>query len=84
MNKLTRRVAAAVSSVAVAGVAVLGTGSTAWAATSASAHVQHPAVSVNAGDYRWDHGVGYLIELGFSWDEIYGWQHDGQDEITVR
>ncbi|MFC9634425.1 hypothetical protein ACFTY8_35510 [Streptomyces mirabilis] len=84
MNKLTRRVAAAVSSVAVAGVAVLGTGSTAWAATSASAHVQHPAVSVNADDHRWDHGVGYLIALGFSWDEIYGWHHDGQDEITVR
>ncbi|KPI00824.1 hypothetical protein ACFZDP_44450 [Streptomyces mirabilis] len=84
MNKLTRRVAVAASSVAVAGVAVLGAGGTASAATSASAHVQHPAVSVSADDYRWDHGVGYLIELGYSWDEIHGWRHDCRDEISGR
>ncbi|MGW1504391.1 hypothetical protein ACWCQW_38870 [Streptomyces mirabilis] len=82
MNKLTRRVAVAAFSVAVAGAAVLGAGGTASAATSASAHVQHPAVS--ADDYRWDHGVGYLIELGYSWDEIHGWHHDCRDEISGR
>ncbi|MER7693250.1 hypothetical protein [Streptomyces sp. NPDC097610] len=84
MNKLARRVAVAASSVAVAGIAVLGAGGTASAATSVSAHVQHPAVSVNAGDYRWDHGVGYLLELGYSWDEIHGWRHDGRGEIGGR
>ncbi|SFG94129.1 hypothetical protein [Streptomyces mirabilis] len=84
MKKLTRRVAVTAFSVAVASAAVLGAGGTASAATSASAHVQGPAVSVNAGDYRWDHGVGYLVELGYSWDEIRGWCHDGQVEISVR
>ncbi|MCX4459203.1 hypothetical protein OG585_41335 [Streptomyces sp. NBC_01340] len=39
-------------------------------------------MSVNAGDYRWDHGVGYLLELGYSWDEIHGWHRDGRDEIS--
>ncbi|MEU1036408.1 hypothetical protein ABZ402_48925 [Streptomyces mirabilis] len=84
MNKLTRRVAVTASSVAVASAAVLGAGGTASAAPSASAHVQRPAVSVNAGDHRWDHGVGYLLELGYSWDEIRGWCHDVQVEISVR
>ncbi|MGW8684618.1 hypothetical protein ACWGNN_26825 [Streptomyces sp. NPDC055817] len=85
MNKLTRRIAVTASSVAVAGVAVLGAGGTASAATSASAHVQRPAVSVNADDYRWDHGVGYLLFVqGYSWDEIRGWDHDGRDEISGR
>lgn len=59
-------------------------GGTASAAPSVSAHVQRPAVSVNAGDHRWDHGVGYLLELGYSWDEIRGWCHDVQVEISVR
>ncbi|MGW1759718.1 hypothetical protein [Streptomyces mirabilis] len=84
MKKLTRHVAVTAFSVAVVGVAVLGAGGTASASTSASAHVQRPAVSANAGDYRWDHGVGYLLELGYSWDEIRGWCHDGQVEISVR
>jgi hypothetical protein len=84
MKKLTRRVAVTAFSVAVAGVAVLGAGGTASAATSASAHVQRPALSVNAGDYRWDHGVSYLLELGYSWDEIHGWHHDGPDGIGGR
>lgn len=84
MKKLTRRVAVAAFSVSVAGVAVLGAGGTASAATSVSAHVQRPAFSVNAGDYRWDHGVGYLLELGYSRDEIHGWHHDGRDEISGR
>ncbi|MFH8735898.1 hypothetical protein [Streptomyces sp. NPDC017964] len=85
MNKLTRRIAVTATSVAVAGVAVLGAGGTASAATSASAHVQRPAVSVNADDYRWDHGVGYLLFVqGYSWDEIRGWHLDGRDEISGR
>ncbi|MEU9289246.1 hypothetical protein AB0D57_32405 [Streptomyces sp. NPDC048275] len=82
MKKPTRRVAITAFSVAVAGVAVLGAGGTASAATSASEHVQRPAFSVNVDDYRWDHGVGYLLELGYSWDEIHGWHHDGRDEIS--
>jgi hypothetical protein len=85
MNKLTRRIAVTACSVAVAGVAVLGAGGTASAATSASAHVQRPAVSVDAGDYRWDHGVGYLLfAQGYSWDQIRGWDHDDRDEISGR
>ncbi|MEV6653415.1 hypothetical protein [Streptomyces sp. NPDC051219] len=83
MKRLTRRVAVTASSVAVAGAAVLGAGGTASAATSASAHVP-PAVSVDAGAYRWDHGVGYLLEQGYSWDGIRGWHHDGRDEIDGR
>ncbi|MGW2965144.1 hypothetical protein ACWDGI_42795 [Streptomyces sp. NPDC001220] len=84
MKKLTRRVAVTACSVAVASAAVLGAGGTASAATSASAHVQPPAVGVAVGDYRWDHGVGYLLELGYSWDEIHGWRYDGPDEISGR
>ncbi|MFJ9968099.1 hypothetical protein [Streptomyces avermitilis] len=84
MKKLTGRVAVTAFSVAVASVAVFGAGGTASAATSASAHVQRPAVSVDAGDYRWDHGVGHLLELGYSWDEIRGWHHDGRVGISGR
>ncbi|MCX4515300.1 hypothetical protein OHA27_34280 [Streptomyces sp. NBC_01619] len=83
MKKLTRRVAITAASVAVAGVAVFGAGGTASAATSASAHVERPVVI--ADDYRWDHGVGYLLfELGYSWDEIRGWHDYGWDEISGR
>ncbi|MFF4963213.1 hypothetical protein ACFY2Z_40805, partial [Streptomyces sp. NPDC001222] len=67
MKKLTKRIAVAVSSVAVAGVAVVGAGGTASAATPASVHAQRSA-EVNPADYRWDHGVGYLIEQGYCWD----------------
>ncbi|MEU0397109.1 hypothetical protein ABZ208_30905 [Streptomyces sp. NPDC006208] len=84
MKKLTRRVAVTAFSVAVAGVAVLGAGSGASAGTSASAPVQRPAVGVNADDYRWDHGVGYLLEQGYSWDEIRGRHHDGRAETGSR
>ncbi|WP_393086515.1 hypothetical protein [Streptomyces sp. LN704] len=82
MKKLTRHVAVTAFSVAVAGVAVLGAGGTASAATSASAHIHRPAAGVTARDYRWDHGVGYLLELGYSWDEIHGWHNDGRGEIS--
>ncbi|MFE2738810.1 hypothetical protein [Streptomyces sp. NPDC059349] len=75
MKKLTRRIAVAVSSVAVAGVAVLGAGGTASAGTSASAHVQRPAVSVNADDYRWDHGVSYLYRWDHGVSYLYRWDH---------
>ncbi|MFD5540866.1 hypothetical protein ACFWIJ_24365 [Streptomyces sp. NPDC127079] len=80
MKKLTRRIAAAVSSVAVASVAVVGAGGTASAATPASVHVQRSAVGTDAADYRWDHGVGYLIEQGYCWDANRGWHHD--DRVT--
>ncbi|MEW2306575.1 hypothetical protein AB0958_42635 [Streptomyces sp. NPDC006655] len=80
MKKLTRRIAAAVSSVAVAGVAVVGAGGTASAATPASVHVQRSAVGTDAADHRWDHGVGYLIEQGYCWDANRGWHHD--DRVT--
>ncbi|MFJ5530287.1 hypothetical protein [Streptomyces sp. NPDC093261] len=76
MKKLTKRIAVTASSVAVAGAAVLGAGGTASAATPASAHIQRPAVSVKADNNRWDHGVGYLLEQGYSWDRIRGWHHD--------
>ncbi|MER5917159.1 hypothetical protein ABT124_44185 [Streptomyces sp. NPDC001982] len=76
MKKLTKRIAATASSVAVAGVAVLGAGGAASAATPASAHVQRPAVSVKADGNRWDHGVGYLLEQGYSWDAVRGWHQD--------
>lgn len=76
MKKLTKRISAAACSAAVAGGAVLGAGGAASAATPASAHALRPAVSVKANDYRWDHGVGYLLEEGYSWDRIRGWHHD--------
>ncbi|MEV5957724.1 hypothetical protein AB0M11_28825 [Streptomyces sp. NPDC051987] len=75
MKKLTKRIAVAVSSVTVAGVALIGAGGTASAATPASEHVQR-SVEVNPADYRWDHGVGYLIEQGYCWDSKRGWHHD--------
>ncbi|MGW8951914.1 hypothetical protein [Streptomyces sp. NPDC055709] len=75
MKKLTKRIAVAASAVVVAGAAALGTGSTASAATPASVGVQRPAVSVNADDYRWDHGVGYLLERGYSDAGDYRWDH---------
>ncbi|MCG7207237.1 hypothetical protein [Streptomyces arenae] len=78
MKKLTKRFAAAVSSVAIAGVAVVGAGGTASAATPSAAHVQRPAVGVNPADYRWDHGIGYLFEQGYCWDENRGWHHDAR------
>ncbi|WP_331743429.1 hypothetical protein OG762_47790 (plasmid) [Streptomyces sp. NBC_01136] len=80
MKKLAKCIAVAASSVAVAGAALLCAGGTASAATPASAYVQRPAVDVSADDYRWDHGVGYLLEQGYSWDEIRGWHHD--DRVT--
>ncbi|MET8955954.1 hypothetical protein [Streptomyces sp. NPDC004533] len=71
MKKLKKRISAAACSAVVAGVAVLGAGGAASAATPVSA-----AVSVKASDDRWDHGVGYLLEEGYSWDRSRGWHHD--------
>lgn len=70
MMRVTKRLAVTVSSAAVAGITVLGAGGTASADASAPAR-QSAAVDISAGDYRWDHGVGYLLaEQGYSWDEI--------------
>ncbi|ROP55889.1 hypothetical protein [Streptomyces sp. PanSC9] len=76
MKKHTKRIAVAISSVTVAGLAVLTAGGPASASTPSPAHVQRPTVGVNPTDYRWDHGVGYLIEQGYCWDENRGWHHD--------
>ncbi|WP_330480146.1 hypothetical protein [Streptomyces sp. NBC_00724] len=76
MKQLTMRISATATTLVIAGVAVLGVGDAASAATPAVAHVQGPAASVKADDYRWDHGVSYLIEQGYSWDEIRGWHRD--------
>ncbi|MGW4519213.1 hypothetical protein ACWEO4_46895 [Streptomyces sp. NPDC004393] len=83
MKKLTKRIAAAASSAAVVGIAVLGAGDTASAATPASAHVHRSAASTKAY-YRWDHGVGYLIEQGCSWDNVRGWHRDNRVADSTR
>ncbi|MER5411219.1 hypothetical protein [Streptomyces sp. NPDC002769] len=59
MRKLTKRISLAAASAAVAGGAILGAGGTASAAVPESAHVQRPAVSAKAGDYRGERGVAY-------------------------
>ncbi|MEU1597988.1 hypothetical protein ABZ468_35455 [Streptomyces sp. NPDC005708] len=76
MKKLTKHISATACSVLVASVAVLGAGGAASAATPVTTHAQRPAVSAKATDYRWDHGVGYLLEEGYTWDRIRGWHHD--------
>ncbi|MFJ8098060.1 hypothetical protein [Streptomyces griseofuscus] len=48
-------------------------GGTASAANPASVHVQRSDFGVNSADYRWDHGVGYLTDQGYCWDENRGW-----------
>ncbi|WP_030340461.1 hypothetical protein [Streptomyces sp. NRRL S-1022] len=73
MKKLTKRIALTVSSVAVAGAAVLGAGGAASAASLASTHVQRPNDGAGTAAYSWDHGVGYLLERGYSCDETRGW-----------
>ncbi|MGW3354823.1 hypothetical protein ACWDFL_05290 [Streptomyces bungoensis] len=83
MNKLAKRTALAVSSVAVAGAAVLGAGGTASAAPLAT-HAQHPTDGVVAADYGWDHGVGYLLEQGYSCDETRGWHQDRHGSDSPR
>ncbi|MFF7190309.1 hypothetical protein ACFZAR_34955 [Streptomyces sp. NPDC008222] len=83
MKKLTTRIAAAASCAAVAGIAVLGAGGTASAAAPVSAHVHRPAAGAKA-DYRWDHGVGYLIEQGCSWDDIRGRHRDHRVTDSTR
>ncbi|MEU8833893.1 hypothetical protein [Streptomyces sp900116325] len=82
--KLKKRLSVAATSVVVAGIAVLGAGGTASAATPDFAHVQRPAVSVKATDYRWDHGVSYLIEQGYCWDGVRGWHHDDRVNDSAR
>ncbi|AOR31628.1 hypothetical protein BFF78_11715 [Streptomyces fodineus] len=74
--KPMKRIALAVSSVAVAGVAVVGAGGTVSAAPLASTHVQRQTEGGEAADYSWDHGVGYLLEQGYSCDAIHGWHQD--------
>lgn len=84
MKKLTKRIALTVSSLAVAGTAVLGAGGTASAAPLASAHVQRPIVRDQAADFGWDHGVGHLLERGYSCDEIRGWHQDHHSTDATR
>ncbi|MGW7408419.1 hypothetical protein ACWGI9_32845 [Streptomyces sp. NPDC054833] len=84
MKKLTKRIALTVSSVAVAGVTVLGAGGTASAAPLAATHAQRPTEKGVAADYSWDHGVGYLLEQGYSCDEIRGWHQDHHGANATR
>ncbi|MBL1083962.1 hypothetical protein JK359_18635 [Streptomyces actinomycinicus] len=84
MNKLAKRIALTVSSVAVAGAAVLGAGGTASAAPLASPHAQHPTDGPVAAEYGWDHGVGYLLEQGYSCDETRGWHQDHHGTDSTR
>ncbi|MET7778968.1 hypothetical protein ABZU94_25255 [Streptomyces mirabilis] len=84
MKKLTKRIALTVSSVAVAGVAVLGAGGTASAAPLAPAHAQRPSDRGATADYSWDHGVGYLLEQGYSCDETRGWHQDHHGTDSTR
>lgn len=76
MKKLTKRIALTVSSIAVAGAAALGAGGTAAAAPLAPAHAQRPSDWGTAADHSWDHGVGYLLERGYSCDETRGWHRE--------
>ncbi|MFF4120479.1 hypothetical protein [Streptomyces sp. NPDC001714] len=76
MKKLTKRMALSVSSVAVASAALLGAGGTASAAPLASTHTPRPTAEGVAADHSWDHGVGYLLEQGYSCDEVHGWHQD--------
>ncbi|MFJ9732613.1 hypothetical protein ACIRU2_19265 [Streptomyces sp. NPDC101169] len=76
MNKLVKRIALTASSVAVAGVAVLGAGGPALAVTAVSAPIHRPPAGITTADHQWDHGVGYLLEQGYSCDETRGW-HQG-------
>ncbi|MGW7253822.1 hypothetical protein [Streptomyces sp. NPDC054834] len=84
MKKLTKRIALTVSSVAVAGVTVLGAGGTASAAPPASAHIERPTVRGEVADYSWDHGVGFLLERGYSCDEVRGWHQDHRVTDSTR
>ncbi|MGW0765288.1 hypothetical protein [Streptomyces sp. NPDC002676] len=84
MKQLTKRIALAVSSVAIAGVAVLGAGGTTSAAPLASTHVQRPTEGGVAADYSWDHGVGYLLKQGYSCDPIRGWHQDHRHTDSPR
>ncbi|MFJ8029093.1 hypothetical protein [Streptomyces sp. NPDC096032] len=84
MKKLTTRIAITASSVAAAGLAVLSAGGTASAVTPALAQAHHPAVSVKAADQHWDHGVGYLLEQGYSCDEVRGWHPEDRGTHSIR
>ncbi|MEV5958259.1 hypothetical protein AB0M11_31640 [Streptomyces sp. NPDC051987] len=76
MKKLAQRIVVTVSAVAVTGATVLGAGGAAAAAAPASAHAPHPAVRTEAASHAWDHGVGYLLEQGYTCDETHGWHLD--------
>ncbi|WP_406432433.1 hypothetical protein OHB00_07230 [Streptomyces sp. NBC_00631] len=84
MKKLTKRIAVAVSSVTVASVTVLGAGGTAAAAPLAPAHAPRPAVRAETTDHSWDHGVGYLLEQGYSCDATRGWHQDHHGTDSPR
>ncbi|MFF4347056.1 hypothetical protein [Streptomyces sp. NPDC001530] len=86
MRKLTKRISLAAASAAVAGGAVLGAGGTASAAVPESAHVQRPAVSVKADDYRENRGVAYRhnSEEDYRRDGYRARQHSDRFTDSVR
>lgn len=69
MSNLSRNMSVAIASLAVAGGAVLGAGSTASAATATPEHAQRPAVSVETDDHRW----GGDRDHRWGGDRDYGW-----------
>lgn len=56
---------------------VLGSGGTASAASPDSASLQRPTAGVHADDNRWDHGVGYLFDLGYVPSATRNWRMKG-------
>ncbi|MFI6491677.1 hypothetical protein [Streptomyces sp. NPDC050564] len=81
MSNLAKRMSVAIASLAVAGGAVLGAGSTASAATATPERAQLPAVSVGTNDHRWGGG-----DRNDRWgaDHEHGRRHGGDRDEESR
>ncbi|MET8332051.1 hypothetical protein [Streptomyces sp. NPDC005181] len=79
MSNFSKRMPVAIASLAVAGGAVLGAGSTASAATATPEHALRPAVSVETDDHRWggdrDHRWGGDRDYGWYRLDDYRWDY---------
>ncbi|WP_406424932.1 hypothetical protein [Streptomyces sp. NBC_01589] len=80
MSNLSKNMSVAIASLAVAGGAVLGAGSTASAATATPEHAQRPAVSVETDDHRWggDRDYGWYRLDDYSWDYRISYLWEGR------